>query len=954
LPEAEKDETAVKPFRVVLLSVAFFPIAVLTLAAAASGGGTAGSQAGAVPGLALAKSHGKLSSRLAILSKAPYSTAPASVQARAVSLPASGAGSLLRTKSGKRLIVYVRTSGPAAAVAEAIEATGATVVNVSRRYRVITIAATTAQLAPLAKLPEVTSAFEALAPVLSACNPVVSEGDTALNAATARSTFGVDGSGVTVGILSDSYNHLGGAATGVAGGELPGPGNPCGYTTPVNVLQDDTLHGSDEGRAMMEIVHDLAPGASLSFATADFGIFAAADNIRALRDAGADVIADDVTFVGEPMFQEGPIGTAIDDVTSSGVSYFSSAGNSNISVSAQEDGSYEAPSYRPTTCPTSVSAFGEGDCHDFYPPASAADNGADYTLAPGGYLVVDLQWAEPWNGVTTDLDLFLIDGTTGTVLDSSVNRNVTNTQEPVEAIGNYVNNTGAPKNVEVVIGRYSGTATPRLKYVLLRSSGVTSVEYPTSSGGDIVGPTIFGHNGDRNAITTAAVDVRYLSMPDYYTSPGPVTYYFGPADGTNTAALLSSPEVLSKPDLAAVDCVQTSFFPASGYYFCGTSAAAPHAAAVAALMLARYPSLTPAQVLARLNATARAVPSGGTADLVGAGLIDAGLAVGPTFSFSASTYSVAESGSSAAITITRPFSVSDSTSVHFSASGGSATAGSDFTAVSETVTFAAGETQKTVYVPIANDTAIEANETVSLALSDPSTGSALASPSAATLTIVDDDRAIAFDSSSFQVQEGEGSAEIAIVRTGLTSGTDSVSFATSNGTAKAGSDYTSVSKTVTFPAGESWETVSVPIKNDKIHEQKETVNLTLSSPSSEATLGSVRTAVLTITDNDKAPVKANGKIKSAKLTMKSFTAALAKKAKLTVTFSPKSKLFKWAIKLKRGKKWVAVKAATKHGSFAKKTMTVKQLFSGKKMLKGSYKLKLSADKNSKALSFKIK
>ncbi len=102
-----------------------------------------------------------------------------------------------------------------------------------------------------------------------------------------------------------------------------------------------------------------------------------------------------------------------------------------------------------------------------------------------------------------------------------------------------------------------------------------------------------------------------------------------------------------------------------------------------------------------------------------------------------------------------------------------------------------------------------------------------------------------------------------------------------------------------------------------------------------------------------------GKIKSAKLMLgkKKVTAlglAQAKRVKLTVKFSPKSKLFKWKITLKHGKKWKAVKSATKRGSFAKKTMTVKKLFSGKKMKKGSYKLRLSADRNSKTLKFKIK
>jgi len=119
---------------------------------------------------------------------------------------------------------------------------------------------------------------------------------------------------------------------------------------------------------------------------------------------------------------------------------------------------------------------------------------------------------------------------------------------------------------------------------------------------------------------------------------------------------------------------------------------------------------------------------------------------------------------------------------------------------------------------------------------------------------------------------------------------------------------------------------------------------------------STSTATTPSGDDRKAtPANKNGtgKIASAKLSKKTFTASLAKAAKLTVKFSPKSKVFKWKITLKKGKKWAAVKSSARHGSFVKKTMTVKQLFSGKKMLKGSYKLELYAERNSKTLSFRI-
>jgi hypothetical protein len=140
-----------------------------------------------------------------------------------------------------------------------------------------------------------------------------------MRADVARATFGVDGTGVTVGVLSDSFNCLGGAAADVASDDL----------SPVTVLQElpNCGTGTDEGRAMLQLVHDVAPGASLTFATAFTGQAGFASNILSLHAAGARVIVDDVIFFAEPMFQDGIIAQAADTVSVAGVSYFSAAFN---------------------------------------------------------------------------------------------------------------------------------------------------------------------------------------------------------------------------------------------------------------------------------------------------------------------------------------------------------------------------------------------------------------------------------------------------------------------------------------------------------------------------------------------------------------------------------------------------------------------------------------------------
>ncbi|HEY8502697.1 MAG TPA: S8 family serine peptidase, partial [Solirubrobacterales bacterium] len=141
---------------------------------------------------------------------------------------------------------------------------------------------------------------------------------------------------------------------------------------------------------------------------------------------------------------------------------------------------------------------------------------------------------------------------------------------------------------------------------------------------------IFGHAGAASAIAVAAVPFDDSTEPEPYSSRGPVTHYFGPVAGVTPAPPLGSPEVVAKPDLAATDCGATTFFAslsAGVWRFCGTSAAAPHAAAVAALVRQAKPSLSEQQVREALADTAAPVGAFGP-EAVGAGLVDAFEAIG--------------------------------------------------------------------------------------------------------------------------------------------------------------------------------------------------------------------------------------------------------------------------------------------------------------------------------------
>ena len=314
-----------------------------TGAAALSAPATTGSPAAAVAHAG--HKGGKLSPRLLALSRNPH--------ASALSLPGSGAGSLVR--HGGRLIAQIRMSDTSPAAVARLSARGVHVISNSPEYSTVTADVATADLDTLANDPEVTYVGEVLAPrsdptatvparvatvtPRAVCAPTISEADTLMNVAAARAAHAVDGSGETVGILSDSFDTASGAptnaATDVATGDLPGVGNACGRTTPV-LVQSDFAGGADEGRAMAQLVHDLAPGARLAFATAFNGDLDFANQITALRTVNhADVLVDDVSYFNEPFFQNGPIANAANAASQAGVANFSAAGNANVIVAGK-------------------------------------------------------------------------------------------------------------------------------------------------------------------------------------------------------------------------------------------------------------------------------------------------------------------------------------------------------------------------------------------------------------------------------------------------------------------------------------------------------------------------------------------------------------------------------------------------------------------------------------------
>lgn len=180
-------------------------------------------------------------------------------------------------------------------------------------------------------------------------------------------------------------------------------------------------------------------------------------------------------------------------------------------------------------------------------------------------------------------------------------------------------------------------------------------------------------------------------------------------------------------------------------------------------------------------------------------------------------------------TVTLPTAQTGPVTVNFATEAGTAASGTDFAATSGTVTFAAGETSKTVTVNVVADTATEADETFVVRLSN-ATGAPIADATA-TGTIVNDDGIVIDD---VVVTEGTGTgttnAQVTIRLLSAATVPVSVNWQTADGTAIAGQDYTQSSGVVTFAIGETSKTVSIPITRDALAESEENFRVVLSAP----------------------------------------------------------------------------------------------------------------------------
>jgi hypothetical protein len=423
---------------------------------------------------------------------------------------------------------------------------------------------------------------------------VTSQNDPQMLTDDVRTMFGVNGSGITIGVLSDSFNTRVAPLTNytqdVTSGDLPAG---------ANILADGPAGRSDEGRAMAQLAFDVAPGAQFAFHTAFVSMADFASGIVELAQAGSDIIVDDVRYFAEPFFQDGILNQAVNTAYDLGAMYFSSAGNYGVR-------SYESV-YR-NSGQTFVNGAVTYVLHDFDSGAGVDTTQTVTQNAPASGNAVNyvLQWDQPFLSIDPTSggsinDLALIFRTTGGGLIGVVDgANIGG--DPIELGG--LNGSGA---LTLSIGVRAGVDPGIVKYVTIGGNSFVVNEHATNSG------TSYGHSNADHAIAVGAAD--WIDSPEFgqtpplsenFSSLGGVPILFNP-DGTR----LAQPEIRDHVEFTAGDGGNTTFFSSDRGddadtfpNFFGTSAAAPNAAAFAALLMQMFPTATRTQIELAMKASA--------------------------------------------------------------------------------------------------------------------------------------------------------------------------------------------------------------------------------------------------------------------------------------------------------------------------------------------------------------
>lgn len=496
-----------------------------------------------------------------------------------------------READGRVIVDMSAAASPA--LSKAIVDLGGTVLDVSEELDSVRASLPVAALARLAARADVKRIARG---GIAITHKVTNQSDAAEKANKARVTFGVDGTGVKVGVISDSAKY---SDASIASGELP-----ASFT----VLPGRFGHGSGEGTAMSEIIHDIAPGASICFAEAGPGKSGFAQSIKLLRQAGCMIIVDDISYSNEWQFQDDAIGKAVNSAVASGAIYLSASGN---------EGSLKRGN----------STTWEGDFVDNGSAGSLFPNGHVHSFGSNNYNSLTnhssdavLQWSDEYHTSANDYDLYVLNSSGTKVVDSSTDFQ-DGSAEPTEYVG-YV-----ARGERIVIWK-DNSAAPR--YLRLSCTG-SPLKVQTAG-------QVIGHAATGNCIGVAASDASLVAPGPFttssplesYSSDGPHKMFYKP-DGTPFTLgnfLASGGLTINTPSITAGDGGRTSVPGFKPFY--GTSAAAPAAAGIAALVWSKTPSLTNAQVRTILESSCLDISAPGYEINSGFGILMADLALQKT------------------------------------------------------------------------------------------------------------------------------------------------------------------------------------------------------------------------------------------------------------------------------------------------------------------------------------
>lgn len=448
-----------------------------------------------------------------------------------------------------------------------------------------------------------------------------SEGDVLLSASQARSVYGVSGAGVKICVISDGVL---GADAAAQAGELPMSTDATADINLCDVNAQDNFRGS-EGTAMLEVIHDLAPDAELAFCSGIGSEIGMMNAIRHFSEAsvGCNVILDDLSFLMAPYFQEGDVAQAAKNAVNQGIVYISAAGNAG----GFEDTVHYEGEFNPTV--TKIIPGALGHIFGVDPRSRRPLPLWSGEIEAGGIAAIALQWGEPFGQSGTDIDLYILNYRAD-ILDLNeanglIGINGTDHQNGSENPLEFAviqNLSDQPKKFYVLLQDINGAGgNLPLEMFVTGAKAKMSEQIITPKGG------IIGHAGVKEVITVGAINANNpgLSTIAPYVSQGPARFLFSPS-----GALLPTNHnrrVIKKPDLVAVDGVAVSGAGGFPQTFYGTSAAAPHVAAITALMLESNPNLSPRAVRRILKQTADARGGVNRRNIFGSGLVNAEAAV---------------------------------------------------------------------------------------------------------------------------------------------------------------------------------------------------------------------------------------------------------------------------------------------------------------------------------------